>query len=137
MSWFWHFIRNRGDWLSRAPNESREQKKMPETNSQQPLPPGEASRLATLRSLEILDTASEESFDELTALAANICQTPIALVSLVDEDRQLTVVFEQRGFPCTRQTDAQLDRDALLFAGDVDKTGVQGILDGYKATKGS
>jgi hypothetical protein len=49
----------------------------------------------------------------------------------------LTVVFEQRGFPCTRQTDAQLNHDALLFAGDVDKTGVQGILDGYKEAKGS
>jgi PAS domain S-box-containing protein len=59
-----------------------------ETNLQQPLPPDEAARLAALRSLEILDTASEESFDELTALAASICQTPIALVSLVDEDRQ-------------------------------------------------
>jgi PAS domain S-box-containing protein len=61
---------------------------MPETNPQQPLPPHEADRLAALRSLEILDTASEESFDELTALAASICQTPVALVSLVDEDRQ-------------------------------------------------
>jgi PAS domain S-box-containing protein len=61
---------------------------MLETNSQKPLPPDEEARLAALRSLEILDTASEESFDELTALAARICQTPIALVSLVDEDRQ-------------------------------------------------
>ncbi len=63
-------------------------KKMPETNVQPPLPPDEAARLAVLRSLEILDTASEESFDELTALAASICQTPIALVSLIDQDRQ-------------------------------------------------
>ena len=61
---------------------------MPETNVQPPLPPDEAARLAVLRSLEILDTASEESFDELTALAASICQTPIALVSLIDQDRQ-------------------------------------------------
>ena len=55
---------------------------------QQPLPPDEAVRLAVLRSLEILNTTPEQSFDELTALAATICQTPIALVSLIDEDRQ-------------------------------------------------
>jgi PAS domain S-box-containing protein len=61
---------------------------MRERNLQPPLPPHEAARLAALRSLEILDTAAEESFDELTALAASICQTPIALVSLVDADRQ-------------------------------------------------
>jgi PAS domain S-box-containing protein len=63
-------------------------RQMAETNVPPPLPPHEAARLAALRSLEILDTASEESFDELTALAASICQTPIALVSLIDEDRQ-------------------------------------------------
>jgi PAS domain S-box-containing protein len=60
---------------------------MTETNLQ-PLPPCEAARLAALRSLEVLDTAAEGPFDELTALAASICRTPIALVSLVDECRQ-------------------------------------------------
>jgi len=49
----------------------------------------------------------------------------------------LTVVFQQRGFACTRQTDVKLDHDALVFAGDVDKTGVQDILDGFKEAKGS
>src|SRR5690242_647956 len=53
-----------------------------------PLPENEAERLASLRGLGILDTASEPAYDELTALAAYICQTPIALISLVDEDRQ-------------------------------------------------
>jgi PAS domain S-box-containing protein len=53
-----------------------------------PLPDNEAARLAALRSLEILDTAPEEAFDELTALAASICQAPVALISLIDEDRQ-------------------------------------------------
>jgi PAS domain S-box-containing protein len=53
-----------------------------------PLPDNEAERLATLRSLNILDTAPEEAFDELAALAASICQAPVALVSLVDEERQ-------------------------------------------------
>jgi PAS domain S-box-containing protein len=53
-----------------------------------PLPENEAERLAALRGLGILDTPSELAYDELSALAAYICQTPIALISLVDEDRQ-------------------------------------------------
>jgi PAS domain S-box-containing protein len=52
------------------------------------LPANEAARLSTLLSLEILDTPLEAAFDELVALAAYICQTPIALISLVDESRQ-------------------------------------------------
>jgi PAS domain S-box-containing protein len=55
---------------------------------QAPLPPNEAERLAALRSFGILDTPPELAYDELSALAAYICQTPIALISLVDEDRQ-------------------------------------------------
>jgi PAS domain S-box-containing protein len=53
-----------------------------------PLPENEAERLAALRGLAILDTPPELAFDELSALAAYVCQTPIALISLVDEDRQ-------------------------------------------------
>src|SRR5271157_190511 len=52
------------------------------------VPQNEAERLEPLRSLEILDTPSEESFDELTALASYICRVPIAIISLVDEKRQ-------------------------------------------------
>lgn len=48
----------------------------------------ERSRLAALRSYRILDTAPEAAFDDLALLAAQICDTPIALISLVDSDRQ-------------------------------------------------
>ena len=53
-----------------------------------PIPVNEAERLQTLANYCVLDTQSEEVFDELTALAANICGVPIALISLVDESRQ-------------------------------------------------
>ncbi len=53
-----------------------------------PIPEDEARRLEVLRAYEILDTAPEQAFDRLTSLAAQICEAPIALVSLVDRDRQ-------------------------------------------------
>lgn len=53
-----------------------------------PLQPNEADRLKALESYKILDTVGEQAFDDLTALAAHICGTPIALVSLVDAHRQ-------------------------------------------------
>jgi signal transduction histidine kinase len=53
-----------------------------------PLPPDEAERLAALCAYQILDTGPEAGFDDLTALAAEIAATPIALVSLIDTDRQ-------------------------------------------------
>ena len=48
----------------------------------------EAERLRALHRYAILDTAAERSFDDLVRLAALICGTPIALVTLVDADRQ-------------------------------------------------
>ncbi|WP_233194512.1 ATP-binding protein [Aquimarina sp. I32.4] len=51
-------------------------------------PINENFRLKALKSLEILDTQSQKEFDEITALAAYICDTDIALISLVDNDRQ-------------------------------------------------
>ncbi|MCC4616040.1 HAMP domain-containing histidine kinase [Xanthomonas campestris pv. asclepiadis] len=51
-------------------------------------PPSEALRLQALRSYGILDTPREAAFEDITRLASIICQTPIALISLVDADRQ-------------------------------------------------
>lgn len=51
-------------------------------------PQKEAVRLKVLWQYEVLDTIPEEVFDDLTELAARICEAPIALISLVDEDRQ-------------------------------------------------
>ncbi|BAZ12295.1 PAS/PAC sensor hybrid histidine kinase [Calothrix sp. NIES-4071] len=48
----------------------------------------EAARLKTLRQYEILDTSQEEAFEDLVMLAAQICDTPIALINLVDANRQ-------------------------------------------------
>ncbi|SFC18478.1 diguanylate cyclase (GGDEF) domain-containing protein [Cupriavidus sp. OV038] len=53
-----------------------------------PIPPDETLRLATLRSLNILDTPAEERFDRLTRLAKRLFDVPIAVVSLVDANRQ-------------------------------------------------
>jgi GAF domain-containing protein len=53
-----------------------------------PLPNNEAERLAALKEYRILDTGTEQPYDDITALAAHICQVPMAMISLVDEARQ-------------------------------------------------
>jgi len=60
----------------------------PGSPSEVPILPNETERIAALHSYHILDTAEEKDFDDLTELASFICQTPVALVSLVDTDRQ-------------------------------------------------
>lgn len=52
------------------------------------IPEGEAHRLASLKSYNILDTLPEQEYDDFTRIAAQICDVPIALISLVDENRQ-------------------------------------------------
>ena len=53
-----------------------------------PIPENEEQRLDLLNKLDILDTLEEQAYDDLTFLAAKICDVPIALVTLVDRDRQ-------------------------------------------------
>ena len=53
-----------------------------------PYPANEQDRIKALLKYNILDTDSEQAFDDLTALAAHICGTSIALVSLIDDSRQ-------------------------------------------------
>ncbi|MDB6108817.1 MAG: sensor signal transduction histidine kinase [Pedosphaera sp.] len=53
-----------------------------------PIPKNEKKRLEVLWQYEVLDSVPEEVFDDLTELAASICESPIAMITLVDEERQ-------------------------------------------------
>jgi PAS domain S-box-containing protein len=52
------------------------------------LPLDEDARLRALEELQLLDSPAEQEFDDITLLASFICDTPIALISLIDKDRQ-------------------------------------------------
>lgn len=70
-----------------------------------PIPTNEDERLAKLRSYQVLDSLPEESFDRVTRLAADILNVPIALVSLIDSDRQW---FKSRVGLDAPQTDREI-----------------------------
>ncbi len=53
-----------------------------------PVPENEAGRLSALNSFEILDTLPEDPYDGITKIISEVCQVPIALVSLIDGKRQ-------------------------------------------------
>ncbi|WP_020469992.1 sensor domain-containing diguanylate cyclase [Zavarzinella formosa] len=53
-----------------------------------PVPPNEAARLQALYSFDILDSEAEQAYDDITRLAARLCNTPITVVSLIDGHRQ-------------------------------------------------
>ncbi|MDQ0040643.1 GGDEF domain-containing protein [Variovorax boronicumulans] len=51
-------------------------------------PFNEEQRLAALHRYQVLDTTAEQAYDDVTTLASAVCKTPIALISLIDQDRQ-------------------------------------------------
>jgi DNA-binding CsgD family transcriptional regulator len=50
--------------------------------------PENEQRLAVLRSLDVLDTGPEKTYDELTKLTAELCEVPVCVISLIEADRQ-------------------------------------------------
>lgn len=81
-----------------------------------PIPEDEASRLRSLIELEILDSGAEAEFDAFTQAAALVCGTPIALLSLVDAERQW---FKAKvGLPEAQETPRDISFCAHAILGD-------------------
>jgi predicted signal transduction protein with EAL and GGDEF domain/PAS domain-containing protein len=80
-----------------------------------PRPPDDAERLANLRMYNILDSAAERAFDDITLLASRLCQTPISIITLVDEERQW---FKSHTGTELSQTDRDSSFCAHAIAGD-------------------
>jgi GAF domain-containing protein len=83
-------------------------------------PQTESGRLLALERLEILDTGPEREFDDLARLASQVCETPFALISFVDRDREWyksAIGISLREVPriLAFSTDALLKRDVLLL----------------------
>lgn len=88
-----------------------------------PLPSNEPERLAALRNYAVLDTPPEQAFDDLTAIAAEICGAPSAVVSFVDSDRQwfksrIGVAAEQTPRDISFCTHTILHADEVLEVAD-------------------
>ncbi|MET3807723.1 PAS domain S-box-containing protein [Nakamurella sp. UYEF19] len=85
----------------------------------------EELRLQALRRFGVLDTPAEDAFDEIAELAARLCGAPMALVSLVDRDRQwfkARVGFEPPQTPRSESFCAHaLDSDDVLVVEDADR----------------
>jgi len=83
------------------------------------LPANEEERLQALQGSGILNTAPERSYDQLTELAASICSTPIAILSLIDSNRQwfkskVGVAFQQTSRDVAFCAHTILQRDLLV-----------------------
>jgi len=90
-----------------------------------PIPRNEVKRLKVLWQYDVLDTVPEEMFDDLTDLAAHICEAPVALISLVDENRQW---FKSRVGTSLKETSRDISfcahailNDDLLLISDASK----------------
>lgn len=81
-----------------------------------PIPSNEAARLARLRDLMVLDSAPEPVFDSLTRLASEVCGAPIALISLVDAERQWFKA--NTGLPGVNETPRDVAFCAYTVTGD-------------------
>lgn len=89
------------------------------------MPKNEVKRLKVLWQYDVLDTVPEEVFDDLTDLAAHICEAPVAMISLVDENRQW---FKARVGTSTKETSRDISfcahailNDGLLVISDATK----------------
>lgn len=96
------------------------------TEHHAPLPIDEARRIQALERYAILDSLPEEVFDDIVDLATHICQSPIALVSLVDEQRQWFKACVGLSVKQTHRNEAFcahaiLQPDALLMVEDATK----------------
>jgi GAF domain-containing protein len=91
------------------------------TNMSAPIPKNEATRIKVLWQYDVLDTVPEEVFDELTELASHICGAPIALITLVDENRQwfkakVGVSLSQTGRDISLCAHAILQKDLFIVS---------------------
>jgi PAS domain S-box-containing protein len=93
-----------------------------------PVPENEADRLAALRGYDALDQAPEPSFDRLARLAALLFSTPIALITLLDADRQ---VFKSHYGTDLRET----SRDESFCAHAIHASGVTVVCDATLDTR--
>jgi PAS domain S-box-containing protein len=93
------------------------------------IPANDAERIARLRMLQILDSEPEAMFDSLTRLASEIFAVPIALVSLVDTERQW---FKSNvGLPCISET----PRDIAFCSHAFLQTGIMEVQDARLDTR--